>query len=199
MDENRKDSLPEFDSEYIDQLFSAGRSSAKKEAPPPPPEKPRPKPEPAPKQIEEPQPEEPEQAPVASSGSRPNPLLLLAAVALLVTGFLLGRLTAPEKEPSTGDTTPSGSTASQPTEINPGIAEDYASMSTLELVSIATRIEGLSDYGAPDAIALSSGSYQTFSRSNPVLAELEQRPDAVAVLQSHALSGTTIVKRALHI
>ena len=74
---------------------------------------------------------------------------------------------------------------------NPGIAVDYASMSTQELANIAVKISSLSYFGSPIASSiLTPETYATLSRINPVLTELQQRPDAVSVLDSLTKPGT---------
>ena len=92
MENSRKDSLPEFDSEYIDQLFSSEKTPVAQD----PPVAPTPA---------EPEPEQ-EPATTEQTVKRPNPLLLLAAAGLLILGFLIGSLFGREKTPATATTLP---------------------------------------------------------------------------------------------
>ena len=182
----------EIDAAYIDQLLSA---------PVVPKKEPEPQPEPEPVVSEPPAPAEPAAKPF------PKPLLILIAIALLGTGFLLGRLSLPNPEPQ-----PTTSTYTTPTQVwveidtipyatlpggyipNSGIAVDYVSMSTTMLASYAVQIRGLDYYGDPASnTRLSKETYKTLKQSNPVLVELEQRPDAVEKLTAYTeFSSNTI-------
>ena len=162
MENEQKNSLPEFDSNYIDQLFSAGRNAPKPEpVPAPAPAEPEPAPE-----VPEPIPEEPAEA--EPPKALPRSLLLLAAVVLLGIGFLLGRLTAPNPDPDPGTTQP-----------------DYGHMTTDRLVSIAVQIPELSQYGS----SLTMRDYTELKLKETVLLELELRQDAVEQLTLFALSN----------
>jgi len=121
--------------------------------------------------------------------------LLLTAGICLLAGFLLGRLSLPNPEPNPETSKPSGTVGifDSGTTGNPGIADDYASMSTQELVNIAVTISSLSYFGSPTASSiLTPETYEVLSRINPVLTELEQRPDAIKELSSMAISVSNI-------
>ena len=184
MEKDRRDSSPEFDVAYINQLFSSQKADSKPETPSPTPNKPEPKPA------------KEKTKPVYASPAKKRPgkatLLLTAGICLLL-GFFLGRLSLPNPEPAPGTSTPSQTLGGMDsvTTGNPGIAVDYASMSTQELANIAVKISSLSYFGSPTASSiLTPDTYGVLSRINPVLTELEQRPDAVSVLGSLAKPGT---------
>lgn len=181
MENDRHDSLPDFDTSYIDRLLSADQPSVKKEAPRQPAE------------VEEPQPTQPEEAAPANPSAPPKRihllLLLGSALICLLVGFLLGRLTAPKPDP--GTTT---STAPTYTIINrPDIAVDYAAMSTKQLTDIAIQIPELKAFGSPAvSMQLTPAIYEELKTENPVLTELEQRPDAVEQLTFHNLVSSSL-------
>ena len=185
MEDNRRDPSSEFDSEYIDQLFSAGRTPAKQESPSAP--APQPEPDPEPAAAEPPKPAEPAAKPF------PKPLLILIAIALLGVGFLLGRLPGSHRHDLPA-TDPSGQTSAHiqtAPSTDSGIAVDYTSMSTRHLADIASQIQQLSSYGMPNSSkTLSINIYQQLKYANPVLVELEQRKDAVTQLSAAAASAT---------
>ena len=176
----------EIDAAYIDQLLSA---------PVVPKKEPEPQPEPTPVVSQPPAPAEPAAKPF------PKPLLILIAIALLGTGFLLGRLSRPNPEPQPIDSTPTNawnSDTEPPLTLphpdgyvtEPGIAEDYASMSTQELVSLAVRIPGLSIFGNNGGTAMSTETYKALKEKNPVLVELVKRPGVVKELILYVMSGS---------
>jgi len=186
MENDRRDSSPEFDVSYINQLFSSQKADSKPETPPPAPKQPEPKPVKAETK--------PESATPAKKRSGKAALLLTAGICLLA-GFLLGRLSLPNPEPNPETSKPSGTVGifDSGTTGNPGIADDYASMSTQELVNIAVTISSLSYFGSPTASSiLTPETYEVLSRINPVLTELEQRPDAIKELSSMAISVSNI-------
>ena len=193
MENKQQDSLPEFDSEYIDQLFSSGNPVKKKATPKAAePEKPKPsapkKPKPSvPKAPEKPK--EPDVTTDPAPKTQPfNRVVILIAAACLLVGFFLGRLSLPNPEPGS-PTQPSTGIATFPN--SPDIAVDYASMSTQQLVSIAVQIPELVVYGSPTAsVTLTRTIYWAIRSQNPVLAELEQRPDAITMLTDKASTST---------
>ena len=185
MEDNRRDPSSEFDSGYIDQLFSAGRTPAKQESPLAP--APQPEPDPEPAAAEPPKPAEPAAKPF------PKPLLILIAIALLGIGFLLGRLPGSHRHDFPA-TDPSGQTSAHiqtAPSTDSDIAVDYTAMSTRHLADIASQIQQLSSYGMPNSSkTLSINIYQQLKYANPVLVELEQRKDAVTQLSAAAASAT---------
>ena len=193
MEDNRRDPSSEFDSEYIDQLFSAGRTPAKQESPSAP--APQPEPDPEPAAAEPPKPAEPAAKPF------PKPLLILIAIALLGVGFLLGWLARGGREVQGAASTNTSTTAptydfgyiyTEPS-TDPGIAVDYAAMSTKQLADIAIRIRELSSYGAPNSKkTLTVHVYQDLRFANPVLLELACRPDAVEQLTVAATTASDL-------
>ena len=82
--------------------------------------------------------------------------------------------------------------------VDPGIATDYVSMSTAVLVNLALQLDDLSGYGVvSSSLALTPDTYAQIAANNPVLLELQQRPDAVeelsnACMLSSSLSRTQI-------
>lgn len=183
MENNRHDSLPEFDTSYIDRLLSADQPSAKKETPRQPAE------------VEEPQPAQPEEAAPANPSAprkRIHLLLLLgSALICLLVGFLLGRLTAPKEDP--GTTTSTEPVTISPVQTRPDIAVDYAAMSTKQLTDIAIQIPELKAFGSPTVSAqLTPDLYEALKAENPVLTELEQRPDAVEQLTFYNLVSSSL-------
>lgn len=180
----RRDPLPDFDTSYIDQLLSASNPSVKKETPrqPAAPTTPKPaKPVTPAKPVKPAEPTEPEEPFFPEENKRPVIyLLLLTAVVCLLAGFFLGRWTVkanPDPDGTLGIYNSGGT--------DPGIAEDYTAMSTEQLVNIAVRISELSSYGSPVAsTTLPLDVYRNLRLENPVLTELEQRPDAITELQA---------------
>ena len=182
----RRDPLPDFDTSYIDQLLSANNPSAKKEAPrqQAAPTTPKPaKPVTPAKPVKPAEPTEPEEPFFPGENRRPVIyLLLLIAVVCLLAGFFLGRWTV-KANPDSDETL--GTYIYNSGGTNPGIAEDYTAMSTEQLVNIAVRISELSSYGSPVAsTTLPPDVYRNLRLENPVLTELEQRPDAISELQA---------------
>jgi len=175
---------PVIDVDYIDKLLSS--HPTKQEQPAPKTEDPV---KTAP-DTEEPAPE----AAVPEKKGGKKPLLVLAVIALLGAGFLLGWLVKPapkDSEDPTKSTPPTGTTDTPLTDS--GIAPDYVAMSTPQLISIAVKINGLSYYGSPlSSTILTTDIYETMKRENPVLVELEQRPDAARQLQLFALSSSNL-------
>ena len=176
----------EIDAAYIDQLLSA---------PVVPKKEPAPQPEPTPEPVVT------EPSPPAEPAAKPlsKPLLILIAIALLGTGFLLGRLPLPNPEPQPIDSTPTNawdSDTEPPLTLpspdgyvtEPGIAVDYAAMSTKQLTDIAIQIPELKVFGNPTiSMQLTPAIYEELKTENPVLAELEQRLDAVEQLTFYNL------------
>lgn len=182
----RRDPLPDFDTSYIDQLLSASNPSAKKEAPrqQAAPTTPKPaKPVTPAKPVKPAEPTEPEDPFVPGESKHPVIyLLLLIAVVCLLAGFFLGRWTV-KANPDSDETL--GTYIYNSGGTNPGIAEDYTAMSTEQLVNIAVRISELSSYGSPvSSTTLPPEVYRNLRLEHPVLAELEQRPDAITELQT---------------
>ena len=169
MDNSRKDSLPEFDSEYIDQLFSSEKTPVAQD----PPVAPTPA---------EPEPEQ-EPATTEQTVKRPNPLLLLAAVGLLILGFLIGSLFGREKTPATATTLP----ATTPPAATPppqfGFIPSYETWSTDSLALMATELPILWD--AP----VTQENFDALSRQFPVLKVLVDRNDALDALQKIGKTG----------
>ena len=196
MENKQHDSLPEFDAKYIDQLFSANNPVKKKATPKAAaPEKPKPS---APKTPKKPKPSTPkapekpiEPADTADSapGTRPiNRVVILIAAACLLVGFFIGRLTLPTPQPGLPTQPSPDGISTYPH--NPDIAVDYASMSTEQLVNIAVRISELSSYGSlVSSTTLPPEVYRNLRLEHPVLAELEQRPDAITELHSKATTS----------
>ena len=187
----RRDPLPDFDTSYIDQLLSASNPSAKKEAPlqQAAPTTPKPaKPVTPAKPVKPAEPTEPEGPFFPGENRRPVIyLLLLIAVVCLLAGFFLGRWTV-KANPDSDETL--GTYIYNSGGTNPGIAEDYTAMSTEQLVNIAVRISELSSYGSPVAsTTLPPDVYRNLRLENPVLTELEQRPDAITELHSKATTS----------
>ena len=134
----------------------------------------------------------PAQAPAATPQKTSLRLALLIAVVCLLAGFLLGRLTAPKPQPEPADPTPTASTAPVDTR-PPNIAVDYASMSTKQLTDIAIQIPELKVFGNPAvSMQLTPAIYEELKAENPVLAELEQRPDAVEQLTFYNLVSSSL-------
>lgn len=192
--ESNEHKQPVIDIDYIDKLLST--YSPKTEESVPPAEAPV---EVAPA-AEAPVP--PAEAPVSEEAvsekkTGKQPLLILAVIALLGVGFLLGWLVKPvskDSEEPTKSTSPAGTTDAPLAE--PGIAVDYASMSTQQLISIAVRIDGLSRYGRFTSSSiltfLTADIYEAMRQENPVLIELETRPDAAQQLQLFALASSSL-------
>lgn len=83
----------------------------------------------------------------------------------------------------------SSPSVTEPPAEDPGIATDYASMSTEALVRIAAAIPALSQIGSPTSSTILDASvYNNLCTQNPVLLELEQRPDAISQLRIWTLS-----------
>ena len=189
MEDNRRDPSSDFDSEYIDQLFSVGRTPAKQESP----SAPAPQPEPEPVVPETPATIEPVDKPF------PKALLVLIAIALWGIGFLIGWFARggrpPQEEASTTTTQPTSTWINIDTvpSTDSGIAVDYAAMSTKQLADIAIRIRELSSYGAPNSKrTLTVHVYQDLRFANPVLLELARRPDAVEQLTAAATTASDL-------
>ena len=173
----------EIDADYIDQLLSAPAV---------------PKKEPVLQPEPEPEPVVPETPTAAEPAEKPFPkaLLILIAIALLGVGFLMGWLARGDREvPGVASTDTStaaptydfGYIYTEPS-TDPGIAVDYAAMSTKQLTDIAIQIRELYPYGGvTDDVRLTPDIYEKLKRENPVLGELEQRPDAVEQLISYNL------------
>lgn len=183
MENDRHDSLPEFDTSYIDRLLSADQPSVKKETP----RQPAVAEEPQPAQSEETTPANP-----SAPQKRIRLLLLLgSALICLLVGFLLGRLTAPK--PDSGTTTSTEPVTTAPVQTRPDIAVDYAAMSTKQLTDIAIQIPELKVFGNPTvSMQLTPAIYEELKTENPVLAELEQRPDAVEQLTFYNLASSSL-------
>ena len=152
--ENNEHNQPVIDIDYIDKLLST--YSPEPEKPAPAPEEPE-----QPAVAEEAVPAQPE-APAQEASATPNKIplrpILWAAVICLLAGFLLGRLTLPD--PGSQPTTPTtlgGNSTEPPLTLpgnggyvtRPGIAVDYASMSTKQLTDIAIQIPELKVFGSP--------------------------------------------------
>lgn len=182
MENDRHDPLPEFDPAYIDQLLSADNPVTKKE-----PQQPA-----ATEETVPAQPEAPAREPSVTPQKTSLRLALLIAVVCLLAGFLLGRLTASKPQPEPADPTPTASTAPVVTR-PPNIAVDYASMSTKQLTDIAIQIPELKVFGNPTiSMQLTPAIYEELKTENPVLAELEQRPDAVEQLTFYNLVSSSL-------
>ena len=179
MENDRRDPLPEFDPAYIDQLLSAGNPVTKKE-----PQQPA-----AAEETVPVQPEAPAQVPSATPQTTSLRLALLIAVVCLLAGFLLGRLT-----PQPGPADPTRTTSTAPVDTRPpNIAVDYAAMSTKQLTDIAIQIPELKVFGDPAvSMQLTPAIYEELKTENPVLIELEQRPDAVEQLTFYNLVSSSL-------
>ena len=169
MENSRKDSLPEFDSEYIDQLFSSEKTPVAQD----PPVAPTPA---------EPEPEQ-EPATTAQTVKRPNPLLLLAAAGLLILGFLIGSLFGREKTPATATTPPATTPPAATLPPQFGFIPSYETWSTDSLALMATELPILWD--AP----VTQENFAALSRQFPVLKVLADRNDALDALQKIGKTG----------
>lgn len=187
MENDRRDPLPEFDPAYIDQLLSADNPVTKKE-----PQQPD-----AAEETVPAQPEAPAQAPSAAPQKTSLRLALLIAVVCLLAGFLLGRLTAPKPQPEPADPTRTTSTVPPDSILTlpngSGFIPNYAAMSTKQLTDIAIQIPELKVFGNPAvSMQLTPAIYEELKTENPVLAELEQRPDAVEQLTFYNLVSSSL-------
>lgn len=187
MENDRRDPLPEFGPDYIDQLLSADNPVTKKE-----PRQPA-----AAEETVPAQPEAPAQAPSAAPQKASLRLALLIAMICLLAGFLLGRLTAPKPQPEPADPTPTASTVPPDSILTlpngSGFIPNYAAMSTKQLTDIAIQIPELKVFGNPAvSMQLTPAIYEELKTENPVLAELEQRPDAVEQLTFYNLVSSSL-------
>lgn len=187
MENDRRDPLPEFGPDYIDQLLSADNPVTKKE-----PRQPA-----AAEETVPAQPEAPAQAPSAAPQKTSLRLALLIAVVCLLAGFLLGRLTAPKPQPEPADPTRTTSTVPPDSILTlpngSGFIPNYAAMSTKQLTDIAIQIPELKVFGNPAvSMQLTPAIYEELKTENPVLAELEQRPDAVEQLTFYNLVSSSL-------
>ena len=106
------------------------------------------------------------------------------AAGLLAIGFAMGHFLPPLFSPD--PTEPNITLSTSP---NPGIMTDYASMSTQELVNLAIAIPELAHFGsAVSSTILVETVYAKLAEKNPVLYELERRPD----LKEHLSRATMI-------
>ena len=163
MEDNRRDPSSEFDSEYIDQLFSAGRTPAEPASPAPIPEEPNP---------------EPESAPEPLKPRRNTAPLLLAAVGLLLLGFLIGALATREKQPENVTTPPATTLAP-----HFGFIPSYETWSTDSLAVAATELPILWD------IPVTQENFEELAEYYPVLEILADRNDALDALQKISETG----------
>ena len=163
MEDNRRDPSSEFDSEYIDQLFSAGRTPAEPASPAPIPEEPNP---------------EPESAPEPLKPRRNTAPLLLAAVGLLLLGFLIGALATREKQPENVTTPPATTLAP-----HFGFIPSYETWSTDSLAVAATELPILWD------IPVTQENFEALAEYYPVLEILADRNDALDALQKISETG----------
>lgn len=187
MENDRHNPLPEFGPDYIDQLLSADNPVTKKE-----PRQPA-----AAEETVPAQPEAPAQAPSAAPQKTSLRLALLIAVVCLLAGFLLGRLTAPKPQPEPADPTRTTSTVPPDSILTlpngSGFIPNYAAMSTKQLTDIAIQIPELKVFGNPAvSMQLTPAIYEELKTENPVLAELEQRPDAVEQLTFYNLVSSSL-------
>ena len=186
MENDRHDPLPEFDPAYIDQLLSADNPVTKKE-----PQQPA--------AAEETVPALPEEPAQTASVSKKPPirLILFTAVVCLLVGILLGRLTAPKPQPEPADPTRTTSTVPPDSILTlpngSGFIPNYATMSTKQLTDIAIEISELKVFGSPTvSMQLTPAIYEELKAANPVLGELEQRPDAVEQLTFYNLVSSSL-------
>ena len=186
MENDRHDPLPEFDPAYIDQLLSADNPVTKKE-----PQQPA--------AAEETGPALPEEPAQTASVSKKPPirLILFTAVVCLLVGILLGRLTAPKPQPEPADPTRTTSTVPPDSILTlpngSGFIPNYATMSTKQLTDIAIEISELKVFGSPTvSMQLTPAIYEELKAANPVLGELEQRPDAVEQLTFYNLVSSSL-------
>ena len=163
MEDNRRDPSSEFDSEYIDQLFSARRTPAEPASPAPIPEAPNP---------------EPESAPEPPKPRRNTAPLLLAAVGLLLLGFLIGALATREKQPENVTTPPATTLAP-----HFGFIPSYETWSTDSLAVAATELPILWD------IPVTQENFEALAEYYPVLEILADRNDALDALQKISETG----------
>ena len=177
MENNEQNRQPVIDVDYINKLLTTYSPKAE---------------EPAPK-AEEPVKTAPDtEAPAPKAKRLKAPLLVLAVIALLGVGFLLGRMLkiAPDNPPEvttssapTSTTAPDGTTA--PPETEPGILEEELSVTTYELLPKALVIDKLIEYGSPQyRNPMSVNAYDALRQAYPVLGELEKRTDAPALLKN---------------
>ena len=178
--------MPEFDPAYIDQLLSADNPVTKKE-----PQQPA--------AAEETVPALPEEPAQTASVSKKPPirLILFTAVVCLLVGILLGRLTAPKPQPEPADPTRTTSTVPPDSILTlpngSGFIPNYATMSTKQLTDIAIEISELKVFGSPTvSMQLTPAIYEELKAANPVLGELEQRPDAVEQLTFYNLVSSSL-------
>ena len=189
MENNEQNRQPVIDVDYIDKLLSTYSPKTAETAPAP--EMPEQKPV-------ETEPEAVSAAPVSAAPAKKRPgmaaLLLTAGICLLL-GFFLGRLSLPSPEPNPETSEPSGTVGifDSGTTGNPGIAVDYAAMSTKQLTDIAIQIPELKAFGSLTvSLRLTPDIYERLKRANPVLIELEQRPDAVEQLTFYNLVSSSL-------
>ena len=180
-----------FDAEYIDKLFSS-----RKHAPAKPEPEPVEAPVPPPVEVI---PEEPKEVPVPPAKRPGIAYFLLTAIVCLLLGFLVGRLSAPkptlDPDATISTTPPLTGIIIHPHPGNtdaPGIAVDYAAMSTKQLTDIAIQIPELANSFAVST-QLTPERYEALKAKNPVLTELEQRPDAVEQLAFYNFVSSSIL------
>ena len=162
MEDNRRDPSSDFDSEYIDQLFSAGRTPTNQD------------PISAASPAE--QEPEPETVPESAKPKGKHCLLILAAVGLLLLGFLAGTLATREKQPENVTTPPATISA---TTLPPqfGFIPNYESWSTDSLVVAATELPIFWD------VPVTQENFMALSSQFQVLDVLYMRNDARDALQ----------------